>query len=294
MKQETLQDKARELLKNKGVDVIIGYKRSPDGVSAAPAFIYRQEDADTLVWDAHCVYNLSCYLKDFYGKKAGIVAKACDIKSIIVLLQEHQVKREDVLIISVECFGVIDESFVSAKEAAGQLRFARKCRCCASSLPQLYDLLITAEEEKKQLLRQEEDPYESVRKMEVKSLEERLKTWQEEFSRCIRCYACRQVCPLCYCPRCVADQIQPQWFSRADNQEGNFTWNVIRAIHLAGRCIDCGECDRACPMGIPLRQINKKIEKDVKEMFNFEAGTGADQKPLLAGFDASDPDEFIK
>jgi ferredoxin len=294
MMRDELQAKARELLKDKQVEVIIGYKRGPDGASAVPAFIYREEDAGALVWDAHCVYNLSGYLKDFYGKKVGIVAKACDIKSIIVLLQEYQIKRENVVIMAVECFGVLDENCSVVNETADQFRFARKCRSCSSSAPQFYDLLIRAEEEKKQPLRQEEDPYESVRKMEIKSLDERLKTWEEEFSRCIRCYACRQVCPLCYCPRCVADQVQPQWFSKADNQEGNFAWNVIRAIHLAGRCIDCGECDRACPMGISLRQINKKIEKDIKQMFKFEAGKSPDQKPLLAGFDASDPEEFIK
>lgn len=86
----------------------------------------------------------------------------------------------------------------------------------------------------------------------------------------------------------------PAWFSRANSLKGNLSWNVTRAMHLAGRCIDCGECERACPVGIPLRDLNKKIEKDVKELFNYEAGSSVEQKPLLSCFDKNDPTDFIK
>ncbi len=180
------------------------------------------------------------------------------------------------------------------KETAEEIAFDERCKGCKTSIPSLYDVLISQKEQKTQAPGLEEDPYEAVRKFEAKSIEERFKFWQGEFSRCIRCYACRQICPLCYCPRCVADQAIPAWFSRATVLKGNFAWNVTRAIHLAGRCIDCGECERACPVGIPLREINKKIEKDIKELFNYEAGKDIEAKPLLAGFDKNDPGDFIK
>ena len=123
---------------------------------------------------------------------------------------------------------------------------------------------------------------------------DRWEYFKNELSKCIRCYACRQICPMCYCPRCVADQVAPSWFSKATSLEGNFVWNVIRAIHLAGRCVDCGECQRACPVGIPLRDINKKIEKDIKELFKYEVGSSVEQKPLLSCFDKNDPEDFIR
>jgi len=245
---EELRNKVKELFASKRVDVVLGYQRAVDGVSAKPLFIYNQEDAERLVWDSYCVYNLACYLKELAGKKVGIIAKACDVKSIAVLLQENQWKSQDLFVIEVE----------EVKPSAPA------------------------------------DKYESVRKLEAKSASERLKFWEEEFSRCIRCYACRQVCPMCYCPRCVADQSMPAWFSRANSLKGNLSWNVTRAMHLAGRCIDCGECERACPVGIPLRDLNKKIEKDVKELFNYEAGSSVEQKPLLSCFDKNDPTDFIK
>lgn len=290
---EELKNKARELLETKRVDAIIGYERASDDVSARPSFIDKKEDADKLIWDAYCVYNLSKYLKDFIGKRTGIVAKPCDVQSLIVLIQEHQLNREDIFIIAVECFGVIDQKpNLCDKQAQETLTSAAKCKGCKSSFPIVSDILLRDKEGRKKLT--QEDEYENIRKLEIAALEERSKLWQDEFSRCIRCYGCRQICPMCYCPKCVAEQTMPAWFSKSNSLEGNFAWNVTRAMHLAARCIDCGECERACPVGIPLRDINKKIEKDIKELFDYEAGSKIDQKPLLGCFDKNDPDDFIR
>lgn len=291
---EELQNKARELLKARKVDIIIGYQRASDGVLAVPVFIDKGEDAGKLVWDAYCVYNLANYLHDFPGQKVGIVAKACDIKSIIVLLQENQLKREDLFIIGVECCGVVEEKRTDKyRIKAEDIVYHEKCRACKPAIPVFYDILISQGVKKEQAAA-EEDIYAAVRQFDAKSLEERFKFWEAEFKRCIRCYACRQVCPMCYCPRCVADQSMPAWFSKAADLGGNLAWNLTRAMHLAGRCIDCGECERACPVGIPLRELNRKLQKEIKEMFNYEAGLSTDKKPLLAGFDKNDPEEFIK
>ncbi len=291
---DDLKNKIKDLLKTNQVDLVIGHKRASDGITATPYFIYTEGDADKLIWDAYCVYNLSVYLKDFRGKKIGIIAKACDVKSIVVLLQENQLKREDLFIIGVECQGVIDEKRLRFADKQNQdVGIAGKCKTCEYAAPLIYDWLL---KENKQREKGSKDPdrYDSIRKLEAKSLAERLKFWEGEFSRCIRCYACRQVCPMCYCPKCVADQTMPPWFPKATGDKGNFSWNVTRAIHLAGRCIDCGECERVCPVGIPLRDLNKKIEKDIKELFNYEAGSSAERKPLLSCFDKSDPADFIK
>jgi formate dehydrogenase (coenzyme F420) beta subunit len=295
MREELIQ-KAKELLNTKQADLILGYMRSPDGVSATPCFAESEAEAEKLIWDESCVYNLAGYLKDFPGKRAGIVVKACDLRSIVVLLQENQLKREDVVIIGVECFGVIDRKKAGQEDAkGGEGDISAKCTTCTTSLPLVYDVLIKDKSEKPTGRNEmNKDQYESIRRMEMKNAEERHEFWQDEFDRCIRCYACRQVCPMCYCPTCVANQTMPSWFSKASSPEGNLSWNVVRAMHLAGRCIDCGECERVCPVGIPLRDINKKIEKEVKELFDYEAGVKTDVKPFLASFDKDDPEDFIR
>lgn len=290
---QALKDKVKELLKNKQVELFIGYQRASDGVSARPAFIESESDVDTLIWDAYCIYNLSGYLKDYPESKIGIIAKKCDLRSIAILLQENQSKRENLFIIEVECQGVIDEKRLKLIDAQAQdISFSQKCKTCPE-ITLTCDYLLKDKGEKKKTA-DDYDEYEPIRKMEAKAISERLKFWEEEFSRCIRCYACSKICPMCYCPVCVANQAKPFWFSKATGQKGNFAWNVTRAIHLAGRCIDCGECERACRVGIPLRDINKKIEKDVKELFHYEAGTNPEMAPLFACFDKSDPDDFIK
>jgi len=91
----------------------------------------------------------------------------------------------------------------------------------------------------------------------------------------------------------MVDQLDPQWVRRSVDVSENTSWNLMRAFHLAGRCIGCGQCERACPMGIPLMELNKMIEKEIKEMFEYTPGINSEEKPLLAMFKPDDPEEFI-
>jgi len=123
---------------------------------------------------------------------------------------------------------------------------------------------------------------------------EREAWWERQFASCIRCYACRQVCPLCYCERCIADENQPQWIARSPSLKNNESWNIIRAFHLTGRCVECGECDRACPVGIPLSTLNAKMAAEMKESYGYVAGTDANETPALHTFCTDDADVFIR
>lgn len=293
-----LHDEARKLLKDKKVNLIIGYEVSTDGISTTPCFIETEDEVERLVWNERCFYNLSRYLTELRDKRVAIVAKGCDVKSILGLVQEKQVKREDVVIMGMEC----EKQFkVEATHPAGTPKLKdnqgeplEKCKSCQVHTPKLYDVLIKNPQPSTRDQGAPTAVYAQVEELEGKSVEERWKYWQAEFKKCIKCYACRQICPLCFCPECIADQNLPQWIVPSPSLPGNITWHIVRAYHLAGRCIDCGECERACPMKIPLRRINKKLEKEIRELFGYQAGQDSEVKLPLADFKLEDPQDFIK
>ncbi|MFQ5906941.1 MAG: 4Fe-4S binding protein, partial [bacterium] len=198
-------------------------------------------------------------------------------------------KREDVVIVGVGCEGVVKDF----RDWSGKLtreNIASKCLYCKVRTPTTYDYLAGVEVPPIE----QEDPFADVRELESKSVDERRRFWKEQFEKCIRCYACRQVCPFCYCDRCIADKTMPRWIEPSAHGRGNFAWNLIRAMHLAGRCIACDECSRACPACIPLSLLNREIEKEIKEKFGYVAGMDTETAPPLRTYSESDDDSWIR
>ncbi len=124
--------------------------------------------------------------------------------------------------------------------------------------------------------------------------EQRMAWWRKELERCVKCYACRASCPMCYCERCIADKNRPQSISPSATAEGNFAWHIARAFHQAGRCVGCGECARACPAGIPLGLLNQAIGRVAAEQFAYRAGAERGVEPLIGHYSLSDKEDFIR
>ncbi|MFQ5866919.1 MAG: 4Fe-4S binding protein [bacterium] len=284
-----LQQEAKKLFQHRKVDLIIGYGKGKDGFSATPCFVDDENEIEKLIWNEYCVYNLSVYLPELLKlkienrKRIGIVTKGCDVKSIVGLIQENQIKRENIVIIGVECEKqVIDEKVLD------------KCQYCQAHIPKVYDILIKNPNIAPSTENQGKDPYADIAEFEIKKVKEKWDFWKKQFEKCIRCYACRQVCPLCYCQECITDQNIPQWILSSPSLKGNVAWNIVRAYHLAGRCIDCGECERVCPVNIPLSKLNKKMSKEIKELFDYSPGESWEAKPPLDDFKEEDSQDFIR
>jgi formate hydrogenlyase subunit 6/NADH:ubiquinone oxidoreductase subunit I len=157
----------------------------------------------------------------------------------------------------------------------------RKCATCQLATPLQYDVLAgeAIQSNKPQ------DTFEETKEFEKLPLKERRAYWEKEFDRCIRCYACRNACPMCICQdRCIAESRDPHWTSQRANVTEKSMFHMIHGLHLAGRCISCEECERVCPMDIPVAKIKKKISMDLKELFNYEAGMNPDDTPPLYTF----------
>ena len=282
---QQIRAKARSLLEEGVVEGVIGYERASDGVTSRPLFVYDPPDTERLIFDETCAHNLVKYLMDKKGKKMAVVVKPCDSRAINLLLNEGQIERDKIFIIGVGCPGMVETGWNHKSET-----LQAKCRSCQLFKPVVYDFLVGEEIERKA----EEETYSDIAEAEAKSVASRREFWLEQFGRCIRCYACRQVCPGCYCPVCFAERLDPLWVGIRINPEENDMWQTIRSFHLAGRCIGCNECERVCPADIPLSLLNRKLEKEVKELFNFQAGLDPEEPPPFATFKKEEIMEFEK
>ena len=296
--ENTLRQKARELLEKGEVKVVIGYGWNKRKTHTTPVFITKPQDVEKLIFNPLCVNNLSLYLtRKFPDIKAlgkpAIVAKGCDIKTIAVLISESQLKREDVVILGMSCNGVVYKQELWKGELKPEI-MPTKCHNCDVRNPHIADIIIG----EKVNFTPPDTPagmvFDKIRELDKKSNSERWDFWIEHFNRCIKCYACRQICPLCYCERCIAEKNMPQWIETSAHPRGNLAWNLKRAMDLTGRCTFCGECERACPVNIPLNLVNQKLALVVKDAFGHKAGYDEKVHPPMIVFNMEDTEDFIK
>ncbi|MDR2438864.1 MAG: 4Fe-4S dicluster domain-containing protein [Planctomycetaceae bacterium] len=289
MSQQTqLQQKAEELLTDKKVDLVIGYGLVETGHIGA-VFITTPEQSNQLLWNDQCVHNLVVYLKRKEVQKLGrpaIIVKGCDARAIAVLETEHQLNRENIIVIGMECAGIRVNNVLQ-----------EKCKTCDLHQPPHCDFVIEHPEKvtlTSDAISGSPNRYARLEKIMALNIEERLDYWKQEFSRCIKCYACRQNCPMCYCDVCVVEKNRPVRIDTSATLKGNFAWNILRAFHLAGRCIGCSACSTACPAGIDLDLLNLSLAKAVEEHFNYHAGTERNVEPLIGTFSPEDQENFIR
>jgi ferredoxin len=281
--QEKLRQTCRQLLQDGKVQVVIGYGQGVTLDQTIPVFITKPEDVDQLVWNDRCFANLTSYLynKTIQGLgKAAICVKGCDEKALVVLEKESQIDRSQIVVIGMVCNGV------------GQ-PLEPKCNVCDVHTPKRADELIGMASAENPTLPADQR-YAAIQEFLKKSPEERMAFWQAELSRCIKCYACRQVCPMCYCRQCIVDKNRPVVISTSATLKGNFAWQITRAFHLAGRCVGCDECTRVCPAGIDLRLLNLSMAKTAEESFGFRAGMDPDAEPVISSYSEQDREEFIR
>ncbi|SDB14050.1 4Fe-4S dicluster domain-containing protein [Desulfonatronum thiosulfatophilum] len=289
------------------LDMVIGWEQGFDPLHATPLFMRGAEDVERLQIGPLAVHNTATYLTGLKNKKVGLVVKGCDSRAVVQLVQEGLINQENIVVFGFPCEGVADLTKVRRRLgdigrvnqvdiSPDSLRLhhdgqetdipladvlADKCLRCRFPNALVHDHFAGKPREPHAAT----DDYQDVQDFESQPLEDRFEHWKEEMSRCIRCYACRNACPMCVCrDHCVAQSREPHWVTQEDEVREKWMFQVIHAMHLAGRCVECGECQRACPVDIPVLALKRKLNKEIKELFNYEAGVDPKAIPPLLSF----------
>lgn len=314
-------EKAKELLESGKVARIVGWKKGEFFHDNTPATFTSVASLKDFVYNDFCGANFSKYLIDISKLEGvtGVFLKPCDTYSFNQLVKEHRIKRENVYVIGVECNGKLDhnklakmgiegiteESYegdeVKLKTIYGdntakkEQVLLEKCFSCKGKNHVVADEKIIISDQSNEKIN---DRFSKVRELEAMTAEERYAFWKNELSKCIRCNACRNVCPACSCLKCVFDNNDSGVSAKSNAvsfEEQLF--HIIRAFHVSGRCTDCGECSRVCPQNIPLHLLNRKFIKDINELYgDYQAGETSEGKTPLTEFttDDVDPNDAIK
>ena len=311
--RDVLVKKAVSLLENGTVDRVLGWKKGEFDYDITPAVFNTAEELGDFVWNDFCGANFSKYLIANTKKtqsKVLVFLKPCDTYSFNQLLTEHRFDREKVYAIGIPCEGMADINKVkeivgdgvASIECADTINvstiysdgvtkiapasvLAERCVNCKSKKHVAYDELIGEDGE---VL--ESNRFDEVERLEKMSADERFAFWQNELSRCIRCNACRDICPACTCEKCVFDNPAHSLENKAPaNSFEEKMFHIIRAFHVAGRCTDCGECSRVCPQHIPLHLLNRKFIKDIDNFYGeYQAGAEVGSRAPLVDYTTED------
>lgn len=261
----------KSLLDEGRVNLVLGFAGGQPEGNSIPFFIRKKDEVDNLKWDDTCTPNLAKYLTE---KKEGvaIVAKPCDARALVMYMVENQIDRNKIYIIGVECAGMKNRD---GSPAPG-------CEKCNVRTPTVYDILIKSDDA----------CIPSVDKLgnnnEENTYMHRLARFQNEIKKCILCYSCRQACYGCYCETCFMDRNMPNWLPSELDSGSKMVFHLGRAMHLAGRCVECGACERACPSGVKIRYLAEELADFCKELYGYQPGINPDEIPAMTAFNQND------
>ena len=312
---QELKQRALQLLKDGTVSRVLGWRIGENTYDPEPAFFATEEEMENFVYNNFCAANLSKMMIEAskLEGKTLVCLKPCDSYSFNQLLSEHRVDREKAYIIGVGCKGKLSiekvkqtgvkgilsvtdtdplqvETLYGNQEVAYKDAMLDRCHTCKGKEHVVYDELIGESADTV-----DADRFAEVQAIEAMSPEEKFAFFQKELSKCIRCNACRNVCPACSCRKCVFDSNKFDSAQKAnvDSFEEKM-FHIIRAFHVAGRCTDCGECSRVCPQGIPLHLFNRKFIKDINNLYGeYQAGADVDAKGPLTSFTFEDAEPSV-
>jgi len=279
--QKQLIPLCKKLLENGTVSTVIGFQAGGEMGMSLPCIIDSPDEVEKLVWNNCCVPNLSGYLNDSPSERKGkiaIIAKPCDARAVISLIKENQLKRDYVYIIGLTCDGMID----------GDDKPLPACLDCNVRIPPIYDELIGSQGDGGfDSTRNDEDEASAARNDEPKP-DHSFERFVSEMNKCILCYSCRQSCYGCYCNTCFMERGEPDWQTTSPDMGAKMLYHLGRAMHLSGRCVECGACENACASGVDIRYLIKTVTDFIEDTYDYQTGMDLDTEPAMLTYTTDD------
>lgn len=251
-----IQEQVHQWLEEERVDIFLAY-RIVEGHPLPYAFTreHIEETGELVTGPArYSLEKFATHIASHYpDARIGMVARDCNQRALNVLRVWNQLKEGQVETVSVNC-------------CPSDLRAHADC----SYLERRPVGVV------KQQLGQV--PNQAVADVDAQPSAERFDRWMYEFQKCIKCYGCRNICPVCFCNECSLEHAELIGTGHLPPDIPIF--HLVRAVHMAGRCIDCGLCEDACPAEIPLRLLYRKVNAIVKDLFEYETGSGDTLPPF--------------
>lgn len=247
---------AKQWLENGTVDIFLAY-RDLEGHPVPHGFtLDRIEELDELVESGprYSLEKLAAKISSRHPDAViGMVARDCSQRALNVLAIWNQLATEKVKTVNLNC-------------CPSMLKSHAACSYLVPEKPGRMKLEFGL------------DPNGDVEEAEAPPNQERMSRWMYEMQKCIKCYGCRNICPVCFCKECSLEHADLVHSGRLPPEVPIF--HLVRATHMAGRCIDCGLCEEACPMDIPLRLLYRKVNRIVSDLFDYDTGSSSDQSPF--------------
>ena len=263
---ESIKTKVGELLGSGEIKGFLGLAEKHGHI--APHLFQSGDDLDNMVLgdvksagDAR--YPLNKYLinicKAYPKDKFGVLVRGCDDRGLTTLYTWNQLNPNKIVPVGITC----------------PQELANACEC---SEP--YPANITAGEKADGCTSQ------SVADVDALVLTDRFSFWMSEFVKCIKCYGCSNICPMCFCNDCSlkCDEL----VKSGELPPEIPVFHHTRAMHMVGRCIDCGLCEETCPAHIPLRTLYKKVNSILADNFDFTTGIKRGQRSPLNVLDPAE------
>ena len=260
------KDTAKQILEEKKADGVLGLMKNQWDI-VQPHVFKKPAELDALVLEPKWLLaklSMSILRSSPEDYRLAVICRGCDERALIELIKRNQIEKERILTIGIAC---------SQEQAA----------ICLCDRP--YPAKLDAGEKVSGV-----DPFqdERVREFLIGNDKKRMEKWANVLKRCIKCYGCRNSCPICVCEPCkLEDDI---WVQRGVVPAEMITFHLIRAFHLSDTCVACGACQEACPVNIPLLYLQLSMRKTLKEKYGYEAGLNPEVKSPILSVVFEEPD----